>query len=259
MTTSPDNPDHARANTQLLPLPDVLKPAALPYWERPRLAMLTDALAGVPVTADEGRAVAWLCQSDTDTVGRLAALIRRVRAAEPAGMVRTEAAEAIRDARFESAAEIPVTLHTVIDQAAIMSRQGQPLVPVITRPHIPTRGISSAEVSMPPGHRAKAHVHFDTDIIVTVLYGQAVTLWWDRDGQRHGQPQSAGQQLHIPRGVPHAAVNLGPVPVIALEYRSNSVFDADNVLLPDFDAQVADYAQAAARGDIWAGATGGQT
>jgi uncharacterized RmlC-like cupin family protein len=248
MTTPDDSsPDQAATEAPLRPLLDLLKPADVPYWQRPHLAMLTDALAGVPVTTGESRAVGWLCQADTHTAQRLAALIRRVRAAEPARMIRSEVEEAARETRWELAQEIPVTLHAVAAEAATMSRQGQPLVPVISRPHTQTRGISSAEVSIPPGHRAKAHVHFDTDVIVTVLYGQAVTLWWDQDGQRHEVPQSAGQQLHIPRGVPHAAVNLGPVPVIALECRSNSVFDADNVLLANFDAQVADYAHAAGR------------
>ena len=124
---------------------------------------------------------------------------------------------------------------TVLDPTTLHSTQGQPLSPVITRPAIATDGISSAEVWMPPGHATRAHVHHDTDVIVLVRDGPAITIWWDHHGHPHELPQTPGQHLHIPRGIPHAALNPGHRPVIATEFRAAGHFDADNHLLPAQD------------------------
>ncbi|HEY3260837.1 MAG TPA: hypothetical protein VGJ95_11325 [Pseudonocardiaceae bacterium] len=130
----------------------------------------------------------------------------------------------------------------VLDPAqlsGLMSRQGQPLTPVITAEVAPTEGLSSAQVWMPPRHTSFAHVHHHTGVGVLVLQGKAITLWWDEKGRMHELPQFAGQHLFIPHGVPHAAINPHQVPVVAAEFRSNPVFNADNELLPDLDSEVA--------------------
>lgn len=121
----------------------------------------------------------------------------------------------------------------------LMSRQGQPLTPVITSDVAATDGLSSAQVWMPPHHTSFAHVHHHTGVGVLVLQGRAITLWWDSHGEMHELPQMAGQHLFIPHGVPHAAINPHNVPVVAAEFRSNPVFNSDNELLPDLDASVA--------------------
>jgi uncharacterized RmlC-like cupin family protein len=130
----------------------------------------------------------------------------------------------------------------VLDPArltGLMSRQGQPLTPVITAEGAPTHGLSSAQVWMPPHHTSFAHVHHHTGVGVLVLQGRAITLWWDEDGELHELPQVAGQHLFIPPGVPHAAINPHTTPVVAAEFRNNAVFNADNELLPTLDERVA--------------------
>jgi len=129
----------------------------------------------------------------------------------------------------------------VLDPGAlpsVLSHQGQPLTPVITAPYAPTASISSADVWMPPGHAAYAHVHLETDVIVMVRDGRAITLWWDEGGELHELPQGPGQHLFIPRGVPHAAINIGSRPVTASEFRSNPVFNADNHRLPELEQAI---------------------
>ena len=129
----------------------------------------------------------------------------------------------------------------VLDPSAlpsILSHQGQPLTPIVTAPYAATMGISSADVWMPPGHAAYAHVHLETDVIVMVRDGHAITLWWDERAEMHELPQGPGQHLFIPRGVPHAAINLGSRPVTASEFRSNPVFDADNHRLPELEHEI---------------------
>ncbi len=129
----------------------------------------------------------------------------------------------------------------VLDPAklsGLMSRQGQPLTPVISSDSASTEGLSSAQVWMPPHHTSYAHVHHHTGVGVLVMQGKAITLWWDEDGRMHELPQAAGEHLFIPHGVPHAAINPHDVPVVAAEFRSNPVFNADNILLPDLDQEV---------------------
>jgi uncharacterized RmlC-like cupin family protein len=142
------------------------------------------------------------------------------------------------DLRTATTSRRPVVLDPA-DLSGLMSRQGQPLTPVISSDVAPTFGLSSAQVWMPPHHTSFAHVHHHTGVGVLVLQGSAITLWWDEDGDMHELPQVAGQHLYIPHGVPHAAINPHEVPVVAAEFRSNAVFNADNQLLPDLDARVA--------------------
>jgi uncharacterized RmlC-like cupin family protein len=124
------------------------------------------------------------------------------------------------------------------DRVAGLSVQGQRLAPVITAGTADTAGLSSAQVWMPPGHVSHAHVHYHTDVGVVVLQGRAVTLWWDGQGRLHEVVQLAGQHLHIPFGVVHAAVNPTGQPVVAAEWRSNRMFSADNERVPELDTQV---------------------
>lgn len=131
----------------------------------------------------------------------------------------------------------PVVLDPA-DWTAIQSTQGQPLTPLITTGAADTAGLSSAHVWMPPGHVSYAHVHHHTDVGVVVLEGKAITLWWDGQGAMHELLQHAGQHLLIPFGVPHAAINPFGQPVVATEWRSNRIFNADNERMPALDAEV---------------------
>jgi uncharacterized RmlC-like cupin family protein len=114
------------------------------------------------------------------------------------------------------------------DGLPVYSSQGESLSPVVSRPMVAAVGLSSAEVWIPPGQAAHAHVHYDSDVIMLVRDGEAVTMWWDEHGDLHEVHQTVGQHLHIPHGVPHAMLNVGVRPVIASEFHGNAVFDADD-------------------------------
>ena len=60
---------------------DVERPAEpLPPWQADRLAILLDALAGVPISDAERRTLTWVCGFETHTVEHLVAVIDRAQA-----------------------------------------------------------------------------------------------------------------------------------------------------------------------------------
>jgi uncharacterized RmlC-like cupin family protein len=148
-----------------------------------------------------------------------------------------------RDAvRAQARDTLPKKRHPVVlDPAArptTPSKQGQPIAELVTASTAATVDLSSAEVRMQAQHVARAHVHHHTGLLLVMLEGRAITLWWDEDGVMHELPQRARQHLYMPAGVPHAAVNPFDVPVVAAEIRASPIFGVDNDLLPDLDATV---------------------
>ncbi|MFD6159115.1 cupin domain-containing protein [Nocardia sp. NPDC060256] len=124
------------------------------------------------------------------------------------------------------------------DVANEIGRQGQHLVPYITRETAGSQGISAGIVNMPPGKVSKAHYHAHSEIIVICLRGRAATLVGpDLTPHLHGP----GEFVYIPEGVLHAAVNLSETEdLVAVEMRTDPMFNDDVVLTPAHDGAVAD-------------------
>lgn len=91
-------------------------------------------------------------------------------------------------------------------------------------------------LTIPPGGRAKAHLHENHETAIYVLSGTAV-MWW---GERleHCMETSAGDMIHIPAGVPHLPANLSDAPVTAVIARTDPHEQESVRLLPDLDALV---------------------
>lgn len=117
--------------------------------------------------------------------------------------------------------------------------QGQALTPLVTAATAGVTALSGGVVRMPPGGVSRAHSHRHAEIIVAVLSGTAATVVWE-DGQPRSLPHGVAEMCYVPAGVPHCAVNLSDTqPVIALEFRTDPEFNADVVLLPELEGQVA--------------------
>jgi uncharacterized RmlC-like cupin family protein len=116
---------------------------------------------------------------------------------------------------------------------AIFGAQGQRLIPMITQAKSGSTGLSSCMVYMPPGRAARAHLHAESDIIVTVIEGYAASLIGpDFEPVFHGP----GESIFIPEGVMHVAVNLSTTNrLIALEVRTDPTFNDDVVPLPEYE------------------------
>ena len=150
---------------------------------------------------------------------------------------RQAVANQLRQASAASNGRRPIVLDPA-RLAQMMSRQGQPLTPVITVGVGPMAALSSAEVRMPPHWISRAHVHHHTDVGLVLLRGQAVTLWWDDHATMHELRQLPGQHLLIPHGIVHAAINPVDEVTVGAEFRSNPDFGADTDLIAELQPQV---------------------
>ncbi len=96
------------------------------------------------------------------------------------------------------------------------------------------RGICMHLLTIPPGARAKAHLHEDHETAIYVLSGEA-QMWYGERLERHMLTR-AGDMVYIPAGVPHLPANLSDQPVVAVIARTDPNEQESVVLLPELDA-----------------------
>jgi uncharacterized RmlC-like cupin family protein len=97
-----------------------------------------------------------------------------------------------------------------------------------------SRGICMHLLTIPPGGRAKAHMHESHETAIYVLEGEAVALYGDR--LQHRVVTKAGDLFYIPAGVPHLPVNLSSKPISAVIARTDPNEQESVVLLPELEA-----------------------
>ena len=91
-------------------------------------------------------------------------------------------------------------------------------------------------LNIPPGGRAKAHLHRSHETAVYLVSGEADV--WFGDRLEHHAVQKAGEMMYIPAGVPHLPANLGDVPCVAIIARTDPNEQESVELLPELDALV---------------------
>ncbi|OYW54020.1 MAG: cupin [Hyphomicrobium sp. 32-62-53] len=89
-------------------------------------------------------------------------------------------------------------------------------------------------LTVPPGGRAKAHLHENHETAIYVLDGEAVTLFGDR--LEHHIHTRKGDLVYIPAGVPHLPVNMSNAPTSAVIARTDPNEQESVVLRPDLEA-----------------------
>jgi uncharacterized RmlC-like cupin family protein len=97
-----------------------------------------------------------------------------------------------------------------------------------------SKGICMHLLTVPPGGRAKAHLHENHETAIYVLDGEAVTLFGDR--LQHHIHTRKGDLVYIPAGVPHLPVNLSNKPTSAVISRTDPNEQESVVLRPDLEA-----------------------
>jgi uncharacterized RmlC-like cupin family protein len=91
-------------------------------------------------------------------------------------------------------------------------------------------------LTIPPGTRAKAHLHEAHETAIYMLSGEAHTWYGDRLEEH--VVVHAGELFYIPAGIPHLPANLSSTPCTAIIARSDPNEQESVVLLPELDALV---------------------
>ncbi len=98
-------------------------------------------------------------------------------------------------------------------------------------------GICMHLVTLPPGGRAKAHLHQAHETAIYVLSGESET--WFGEGLRQRVTARAGEFVYIPAGMPHLPANLSETePCAAVLARTDPNEQESVVMRPDLEARV---------------------
>jgi len=97
------------------------------------------------------------------------------------------------------------------------------------------QGICMHLLTIPPGGRAKAHLHEDHETAIYVLAGEG-GMWYGENLEEHITVK-AGDYLYIPAGMPHLPYNLSQTEsCTAVIARTDPNEQESVVLLPELDA-----------------------
>jgi uncharacterized RmlC-like cupin family protein len=113
-------------------------------------------------------------------------------------------------------------------------KQGLQYREAISFESVGAQGICMHLFTMPPGIRAKAHLHEDHETAIYILQGKAA-MWYGEQLQQHMEA-TAGDFLYIPAGVPHLPYNPSETEACtALIARTDPNEQESVVLLPDLE------------------------
>jgi uncharacterized RmlC-like cupin family protein len=115
-------------------------------------------------------------------------------------------------------------------------KQGFDYLAGISAESVGARGLCMHLLTIPPGGRARAHLHAAHETAIYVLSGEA-EMHWGAGLERH-MVLRAGDLVYIPAGVPHLPLNRSAEPVSAVIARTDPNEQESVVLLPELDALV---------------------
>jgi uncharacterized RmlC-like cupin family protein len=93
-------------------------------------------------------------------------------------------------------------------------------------------------LEIPPGGRAKAHLHENHETAIYVLSGISEVYYGTE--LEHHTTVSAGEFFYIPAGMPHLPLNRSDSPCTAIIARTDPNEQESVVLLPHLEAKVPD-------------------
>ncbi len=128
------------------------------------------------------------------------------------------------------------TCRVVKPGAAYGGRQGLSYFEGIAAETVGSKGICMHLLTIPPGARAKAHLHESHETAIYVLSGWAVTYFGER--LEESAELHAGEMMYIPAGMPHLPANISDAPCSAVIARTDPNEQESVVLLPELDGLV---------------------
>jgi uncharacterized RmlC-like cupin family protein len=115
-------------------------------------------------------------------------------------------------------------------------KQGLSYFEGISAQSVGSKGICMHLLTIPPGARAKAHLHEFHETAIYMLSGSADTWYGDR--LENHVVLHAGELMFIPAGVPHLPANRTTTPCTAVIARTDPNEQESVVLLPELDGLV---------------------
>jgi uncharacterized RmlC-like cupin family protein len=112
-------------------------------------------------------------------------------------------------------------------------RQGLAYATGVSAESAGAHAICMHRLTLPPGARARAHLHEQHESSIYVISGHAD--FWSGPQLEHHVVVGPGDFLHIPAGVPHLPANTGSEPVEAVIARSDPNEQESVVTLPELD------------------------
>ncbi|TIW43276.1 MAG: cupin domain-containing protein [Mesorhizobium sp.] len=129
------------------------------------------------------------------------------------------------------------TCHLIRPESSYEGKQGLSYFTGIAAETVGSTGICMHLLTMPPGARAKAHMHESHETAIYVLSGEVHTWYGGRLEQQI--VVKAGDLFYIPAGVPHLPANLSDSSASAVIARTDPNEQESVVLLPELDGLVA--------------------
>ncbi|KMO35142.1 cupin domain-containing protein [Methylobacterium aquaticum] len=119
--------------------------------------------------------------------------------------------------------------------ADYVGKQALTYAPAVSAESVGSKGLHMQLVTLPPGARAKAHLHEAHETALHVLSGVAGTWYGPR--LEHHLWSRAGDFVYIPAGVPHLPYNASRTETCtAVIARTDPNEQESVVLLPELDA-----------------------
>jgi uncharacterized RmlC-like cupin family protein len=125
------------------------------------------------------------------------------------------------------------TCRLIRAEATYEGKQGLTYFCGIAAETVGSKAICMHLLTVPPGGRAKAHLHENHETAIYVLEGEAVTLFGDQ--LQHHFHTHKGDLVYIPAGVPHLPVNISNAPTSAIIARTDPNEQESVVLRPDLE------------------------
>ena len=117
--------------------------------------------------------------------------------------------------------------------ATYAGKQGFDYFEGIANETVGAEGICMHLLHVPPGGRAKAHLHAAHETAIYTIRGQ-VTMWWGH-ALEHRMETKAGDLVYIPAGMPHLPMNTGDEEAVAVIARTDPHEQESVVLRPDLE------------------------
>lgn len=117
-----------------------------------------------------------------------------------------------------------------------VGRQGTEFLPGVSAQTVGATGLCLHLSIIPPGGRAKAHMHADHESAIYVLQGEVDT--WFGEQLEECLTAGPGDFIYIPAGMPHLPVNRSAAqPLTVVLARTDPNEQESVVLLPELDGR----------------------